>query len=68
MKYETTERLTDADFKRLAGIEPESFELMLKVVVKRLSNFGRPPKLSRSTHDDLTEKAVLETEIKNLEA
>ena len=48
MRYETIEHLKDSDFKRLTGVQRETFELMLKGVEKGLRNFGRPSKLSRA--------------------
>jgi Helix-turn-helix of DDE superfamily endonuclease len=48
MRYETSEQLNDRDFKRLTGVQRETFEEMLKVVEKGLGYFGRPPKLSRA--------------------
>jgi len=48
MRYETIEHLNDRDFKRLTGVQRESFEEMLAVVEKGLGSFGRPPKLSRA--------------------
>ena len=48
MRYETIEDLKDTDFKRLTGVQRETFEQMLKVVEKGLRDFGRPPKLSRA--------------------
>jgi hypothetical protein len=48
MRYETIEQLKDRDFKRLTGVQRETFEEMRKVVEKGLGNFGRPPKLSRA--------------------
>ena len=48
MRYETIQDLKDTDFKRLTGVERETFEEMLQVVKKGLGNFGRPPKLSRA--------------------
>ena len=48
MRYETIEHLKDTDFKRLTGVQRETFELMLKVVERGLRDFGRPPKLSRA--------------------
>ena len=48
MRYETIEHLKDSDFKRLTGVQRETFEEMLKVIEKGLRNFGRPPKLSRA--------------------
>ncbi len=48
MKYETIKDLKDGDFKRLSGVQRETFEEMLEVIEKELANFGRPPKLSRA--------------------
>jgi hypothetical protein len=48
MRYETIEHLKDTDFKRLTGVQRETFDLMLKVVEKGMRNFGRPTKLSRA--------------------
>ena len=48
MRYETIEHLKGTDFKRLTGVQRETFEEMLKVVEKGLRDFGRPPKLSRA--------------------
>lgn len=48
MKYETIERLKDSDFKRLTGVQRETFKQMLAVIEKGLRDFGRPPKLSRA--------------------
>jgi hypothetical protein len=48
MRYETTQNLKDTEFKRLTGVERETFEEMLQVVEKGLGNFGRPPKLGRA--------------------
>jgi hypothetical protein len=48
MRYETIEHLKDTDFKRLTGVQRETFVQMLKVVEKSLRDFGRPTKLSRA--------------------
>jgi hypothetical protein len=48
MRYETIKNLNEADFKRLTGVQPETFEKLLAVVQKGLRTFGRPPKLSRA--------------------
>jgi hypothetical protein len=48
MRYETIKGLKDTDFKRLTGVQRETFEKMLKVVEQELRDFGRPPKLSRA--------------------
>lgn len=48
MRYEAIEHLKDTDFKRLTGVQRETFDLMLKVVEKGLRDFGRPTKLNRA--------------------
>jgi len=48
MNYETIKQLKDSDFKRLTGVQRETFDLMLKVIKKGLRDFGRPTKLSRA--------------------
>lgn len=48
MRYETIEQLKDTDFKRLTGVQRETFGLMLQVFEKGLREFGRPTKLSRA--------------------
>jgi len=48
MHYETIEQLKDSDFKRLTGVQRETFEQMLTVIEKGQRDFGRPPKLSRA--------------------
>ena len=48
MRYEPIKQLKDTEFKRLTGVQRETFEEMLKVVEKGLGSFGRPPKLSRA--------------------
>ena len=48
MRYETIKNLNAADFKRLTGVQPETFEKMLAVIQKGLRTFGRPAKLSRA--------------------
>ena len=48
MRYETIKHLKDTDFKRLTGVQRETFEMMLAVVEKGLRDFGRPTKLSRA--------------------
>src|SRR6266536_1538870 len=48
MRYETIKHLKDRDFKRLTGVQRETFELMLDVIEKGLRDFGRPPKLCRA--------------------
>jgi hypothetical protein len=48
MRSKTIEHLKDTDFKRLTGVQRETFERMLKVVEKGARNFGRPTKLRRA--------------------
>src|SRR5512147_467359 len=48
MNYETIKQLKDSDFKRLTGVQRQTFELMLKVIEKGWRDFGRPTKLSRA--------------------
>jgi len=48
MNYETIKQLKDNDFKRLTGVQRETFEQMLAVIEKGLRDFGRPPKLNRA--------------------
>lgn len=48
MRYETIQDLRDTDFKRLTGVQRDTFDQMLKVIEKGLRDFGRPPKLNRA--------------------
>src|SRR5512141_1258035 len=48
MNYETIEHLKDSDFKRLTGVQRETFDQMLAVIEEGIRDFGRPPKLSRA--------------------
>jgi len=48
MRYETIQHLKATEFKRLTGVQRETFEMMLQVVEKGLRDFGRPTKLSRA--------------------
>ena len=48
MHYETIKHVKDSDFKRLTGVQRDTFDLMLKVVEKGIRNFGRPSKLIRA--------------------
>ena len=48
MNYGTIEHLKDSDFKRLRGVQRETFEQMLAVTQKGLRDFGRPTQLSRA--------------------
>jgi len=48
MEYEKIKDWKDTDFKRLTGVNPETFKKMLAVLERELPGFGRPPKLSRA--------------------
>jgi hypothetical protein len=48
MNYKTIEQLKDSEFKRLTGVQRETFDQMLAVIKKGLRDFGRPSKLSRA--------------------
>ena len=48
MRYESVQKLKGEDFKRLTGVQRNTFEKMLEVVEEGLRDFGRPPKLSRA--------------------
>jgi hypothetical protein len=48
MRYEEIKNRSDKDFKRLTGVEPETFQKMVSVLENEMSSFGRPPKLSRA--------------------
>lgn len=48
MRYETIKHLKDTDFKRLTGVQRETFETMREVIENWLRDFGRRPKLSRA--------------------
>ena len=45
MRYETIQHLNDPDFKRLTGVQRETFEQMLQVVERHTRDFGQPSKL-----------------------
>ena len=48
MKYQEIKDRTNKDFKRLTGVEHQTFKEMVTILESELSNFGRPPKLSRA--------------------
>ena len=48
MKYQEIKDRTNNDFKRLTGVEHQTFKKMVTILESELSNFGRPPKLSRA--------------------
>jgi hypothetical protein len=47
MRYETIKHLQDSDFKRLTGVQRETFDQMLSIIDKG-RKFGRPTKLSQA--------------------
>ena len=48
MRYEEIKNRSDKDFKRLTGVEHQTFKHMVAVLEKEMPNFGRPPKLNRA--------------------
>jgi len=48
MRYKEIKDRNDKDFKRLTGVEHQTFKQMVAVLESELPNFGRPPKLSRA--------------------
>jgi len=48
MRYETIKNLNDKDFKRLTGVKPKTYEMMLEVITENWREFGRPTSLSRA--------------------
>ncbi len=48
MRYEEIKDRKDKDFKRLTGVEHQTFKHMVAVLESEMPNFGRPPKLSRA--------------------
>lgn len=48
MRYEEIKERSEKDFKRLTGVEHQTFTQMVAVLESELPNFGRPPKLSRA--------------------
>ena len=48
MRYEEIKNRSDKDFKRLTGVEHETFQKMVSVLEYEMSSFGRPPKMSRA--------------------
>ena len=47
MRYEEIKDRNDKYFKRLTGVEHQTFQQMVSVLENQLPKFGRPPKLSR---------------------
>lgn len=48
MRYQDIQDRSDKDFKRLTGVEHQTFRLVVKLLEKELPTFGRPPKLNRA--------------------
>jgi hypothetical protein len=48
MRYEEIKNRSDKDFKRLTGVEHQTFKHMVAVLENEMPNFGRPPKLERA--------------------
>ena len=48
MKYEEIKNRSDKDFKRLTGVEHQTFQKMVSVLENEMPSFGRPPKLGRA--------------------
>ena len=48
MRYKEIKDRTNKDFKRLTGVEHQTFKKMVAVLESELPKFGRPPKLSRA--------------------
>ena len=46
MTYEAIKHLKPSEFKRLTGVKPETFEMMLSYLKENTRIFGRPSKLS----------------------
>lgn len=48
MRYEEIKDRNNRDFKRLTGVEHQTFKHMVAVLEGEMPTFGRPPKLSRA--------------------
>ena len=48
MRYNEIKERSDADIKRLIGVEHETFKKMVAVLEAEMPSFGRPPKLERA--------------------
>ena len=48
MRYEKIKDRSDKDFKRLTGVEHQTFKKMVAVLETEMPSFGRPPKLGRA--------------------
>jgi hypothetical protein len=47
MRYEEIKTRSDKDFKRLTGVEHQTFKQMVAVLEREMPTFGHPPKLNR---------------------
>ena len=54
MRYETTESLSDAEFKRATGVQRSTFDKMKAVVEQSQAQGGRPTKLNSANRLMLT--------------
>ena len=48
MRYEQIKDRNEQDFKRLTGVEHQTFRQMVQVLEREMPHFGRPPTLSRA--------------------
>ena len=48
MRYKEIKNRSEKDFKRLTGVEHQTFQQMVSVLESEMPHFGRPPKLSRA--------------------
>ena len=48
MRYEDIKNRNDKDFKRLTGVEHQTFKHMVAVLESEMPSLGRPPKLKRA--------------------
>lgn len=48
MRYAEIKGRSDADFKRLTGVQHQTFKKMVVILETEMPNFGRPPKLGRA--------------------
>jgi hypothetical protein len=48
MRYKEIKNRSEKDFKRLTGVEHQTFKQMVSVLESEMPRFGRPPKLSRA--------------------
>jgi hypothetical protein len=48
MRYAEIKNRSEQDFKRLTGVEHQTFQQMVSVLEEEMPDFGHPPKLSRA--------------------